>query len=388
MPAVRAVDHLIEHYPHAVRSTGPAGSITLEKHVRIDFVAPAEITYSVDCFRDTRLKIVADVEWPVSPRPARLGWRRPTTDADDSRYVEIVADNSSVLRWSPTGGLPIPDTHREEISLGQLDGQSCELTLRCAGAGVKVGITTFELSFEKEMSQRARAALVGPADPGTRPPFDPDAPASLHAYSPIAMEMTARHRDGLLLDYGAGLPSFHFRNVVTADVMPAPGVDVVLSGDRLPFADETFDGVFSLAVLEHVPDPFKYGRELLRVLREGCELFVEGAFMQGYHAWPHHYFNTTQMGIRQVFAGYAEELACGVLPYQNATLALNEMMQDWLRALPDAVRPEAESMSVAELFAVLRGDPYNNRFSSALSPEADRLISAGVYFHGLKRTPR
>ena len=40
-------------------------------------------------------------------------------------------------------------------------------------------------------------------------------------------------------------------------------------GQALPFADNTFDGVFSINVLEHVPDPARFMAEVARVLAPG-----------------------------------------------------------------------------------------------------------------------
>jgi hypothetical protein len=91
------------------------------------------------------------------------------------------------------------------------------------------------------------------------------------------------------------------------------------------------------------------------------------------------------MGVREVFGKQVEELGCGVQPYQSATLALNQVMADWLSALPTALRSEAESMPLGELIRELRGDPYRNRFTLALGAQTDKLISAGVYFHARKQ---
>lgn len=44
---------------------------------------------------------------------------------------------------------------------------------------------------------------------------------------------------------------------------------VLTSGHELPFPDETFDLVTSFQVLEHVPDPIAYLREIARVTRSG-----------------------------------------------------------------------------------------------------------------------
>jgi SAM-dependent methyltransferase len=352
------------------------------------------LVYAVDCFTDTRLKVEAEIG---SGRADRAG------------SVDVLLGDSVVWRW-PAGSDDVGGRLTADVSLDRYDGESHELTIRCAGNDLELRITTLELSFHKELPDAAKAALVDPVshrplrysrgrhDPpagfvcsqdgslrfSDRRLFDGGKPVSLHPYPPMAMDVIARHRDGLVLDYGAGLPSFHFRDVITADVVDAPGVDVVLDDGRLPFADGTFSAVLSLAVLEHVRDPFEYGAEVLRVLRDDGELYVDTAFIQHYHGWPHHYFNFTQMGLREVFSGRVHELEYGVQPYQSATLALIAVIADWLVALPGHLRAEAEAMPLRDFIAELRGNPYRNRLSSALGPEADRLISAGVYLHARK----
>lgn len=44
-------------------------------------------------------------------------------------------------------------------------------------------------------------------------------------------------------------------------------VDVVAAGDRLPFADDTYDFVFASHVLEHIPDPVAALEDWVRVAR-------------------------------------------------------------------------------------------------------------------------
>jgi SAM-dependent methyltransferase len=48
----------------------------------------------------------------------------------------------------------------------------------------------------------------------------------------------------------------------------------VAVGERLPFAEETFDIVFCLETIEHVTDPHALGAEIMRVLRPGGECMV------------------------------------------------------------------------------------------------------------------
>jgi SAM-dependent methyltransferase len=54
----------------------------------------------------------------------------------------------------------------------------------------------------------------------------------------------------------------------------AAKIDVVASGDRLPFADGSLDFVLSSHVLEHFPDPIRALKEWHRVVRNGGIIFA------------------------------------------------------------------------------------------------------------------
>jgi len=55
---------------------------------------------------------------------------------------------------------------------------------------------------------------------------------------------------------------------------------------ELPFSDNTFDAVFSHAVVEHLSDPIKALKELVRVLKPGGVLGIRDADRAGEIFWP------------------------------------------------------------------------------------------------------
>ncbi|MFN9001249.1 MAG: class I SAM-dependent methyltransferase, partial [Holosporales bacterium] len=85
------------------------------------------------------------------------------------------------------------------------------------------------------------------------------------------------------------------------EYLPYQDPDVFGDGHALPFADDTFDAVFSQAVMEHMRDPYLAAREIARVTKPGGIIYVESAFMQPLHAVPYHFFNTTVWGIEALF---------------------------------------------------------------------------------------
>ena len=131
--------------------------------------------------------------------------------------------------------------------------------------------------------------------------LDPTENVSAHEYDDRALALIERHRDGLVLDCGAGLRSTYYPNVVNYEIVDYDTTDVLGAAERLPFADESFDAVLSLNVLEHVKDPFVAAREIMRVMKPGAELMAVAPFLQPLHGYPHHYYNMTAQGLSNLF---------------------------------------------------------------------------------------
>lgn len=127
---------------------------------------------------------------------------------------------------------------------------------------------------------------------------------SAHAYDDVAARIIeeVRKNGGKVLDCGAGLRSDVDETVICLDVAAFPTVDILAVNQRLPFRDAVFDAVLSLNVLEHVTDPFTSASELVRVLKPHGRLYCCIPFLQPEHGFPHHYFNATRSGLRQLFS--------------------------------------------------------------------------------------
>lgn len=106
---------------------------------------------------------------------------------------------------------------------------------------------------------------------------------SSNNYDPVALSIIEEHSNGLMLDCGAGKRSSYYTNVVNFEVVPYDTTDVLGVGEELPFEDNSFEAVFSLAVLEHVKDPFKCASEISRVMKPGATLYCVVPFLQPLH---------------------------------------------------------------------------------------------------------
>lgn len=122
-------------------------------------------------------------------------------------------------------------------------------------------------------------------------------------------------------------------------------------GEELPFKDNTFDAVLSLAVLEHVRDPFKCAKEIIRVLKPGGELLFSASFMQPYHGYPHHYFNMTPSGARALFEDSLIIEDQTIPIYLHPIRSVSWILRVWLDGLPTELKEKFKSTSVNELLA-------------------------------------
>jgi SAM-dependent methyltransferase len=116
-----------------------------------------------------------------------------------------------------------------------------------------------------------------------------------------------RHLRGRVLDVGCGIGDMlRFRQcTVGVDINQevvswcrAQGLDArVMAPDRLPFADDQFDGVILDNVLEHLSRPESLLREIRRVLARGGTFVVGVPGRRGYDSDPDHkvFYSETEL---------------------------------------------------------------------------------------------
>ena len=209
--------------------------------------------------------------------------------------------------------------------------------------------------------------------------IDTDAVSS-NDYDDHAMALIEKHRDGLILDCGAGRRSVYFGNVVNFEIVAYDTTDVRGVGEVLPFLDNSFDAVFSLSVLEHVKDPFGCAREIVRVLKPGGDLMCAVPLLQPVHGYPHHYYNMTAQGLQNLFRENIEidrhDVYFGVLPIWSLTW----IVQRWAEGLSGPAKQEFLNLKLSDLLDT--GEKYVDRsFVKQLSKEKNfELASATVLF--------
>jgi SAM-dependent methyltransferase len=193
-----------------------------------------------------------------------------------------------------------------------------------------------------------------------------------NAYSPALEALLARLEPGApVLEIGGGDRRRAVAGHLNVEYLPFELADMYADIHHLPFRDEAFELACSQAVFEHVARPFDAARELVRVTRPGGVIFTEVAFLQPVHAVPHHYFNMTAAGVRELFHE-CEVIDEGWFGPLSSTV-------EWLvqaAGLGGKVRPSRLRKIVSDLRQL---DP--------LVSEADlRAVASGV--HVTVRTPQ
>jgi SAM-dependent methyltransferase len=275
--------------------------------------------------------------------------RRATTE--NFSEAAYLAGNPDVARAVAAGGIASGRAHFE--AFGQREGR----LLR-------------DIAAIAPLRARKRARLLAALDlslphaehPGGALDFLTDAlraaagiaPTEAVSANPYDRDVTAlveRHADGLVLDCGAGRRPVYHANVVNLEIAPYDTTDVLGAGEALPFRDGAFDAVISVAVLEHVRDPFRCAAELARVLKPGGELICVVPFLQPQHGYPHHYYNMAPQGLRALFerdlAIERHEVSNGMLPIWS----LAWIVRSWAAGLEGETRQAFLDVRLGDLLA-------------------------------------
>jgi SAM-dependent methyltransferase len=203
-------------------------------------------------------------------------------------------------------------------------------------------------------------------------------------YLPVVTEMIDRLPDGLILDCGAGRRPIYYSNVVNYEIVDYDSTDVIGVGEHLPFTDNAFDGVISVAVLEHVRNPFRCASEICRVLKPGGKLICGVPFLAPLHGYPHHYYNMTGQGLRALFEDQLE-IENHTVPEVNLPIHwLSWTLNCWAAGLTDAAREEFLSLRVSDL--LVQWQHHRSRsWVMELSNEKNFEIALGTMIFARKR---
>ena len=137
--------------------------------------------------------------------------------------------------------------------------------------------------------------------------------------------------DVCIVDIGSGSKRWG-RNVINLDIAPFPNVDIVFDGGELPIRDNAVDGIVSIAVLEHVPNPAAFASEVFRILKGEGQVLVTVPFIQGFHLSPSDYQRYTLCGLDVLFSKF-ERVDSGIDAGPSSALAW--IAREWIAAFAD-----------------------------------------------------
>lgn len=92
-----------------------------------------------------------------------------------------------------------------------------------------------------------------------------------------------------------------------SDVAITKGVSLIADAHDLPFANNVFDLVVAVAVLEHVANPSRVVEEIWRVLKPRGYVYAVTPFLQPVHMGAYDFTRFTHLGHRRLFRMFSEE---------------------------------------------------------------------------------
>jgi SAM-dependent methyltransferase len=263
-----------------------------------------------------------------------------------------------------------------------LDGVEVLVCPRCGATVRRNGAFHFQgLSAEAQREDWLnRLKAVAKRKIGRLYPFAISALSPVYGPERAASFVDTFGADELVCDLGSGTRGYGDR-VVCVDGYGYDNVHVVCDLVALPFADGSIDGIISVAVLEHVPDPATHVAEMLRVLRPGGRVYCYFPFMQAFHASPHDYSRLTMPGLRHLFDAFTD---CEIQVAGGPTSGLLWILQEWLaiagsfgsERLYRALVPLTWALSPLKYIdAVLMKHPAAHTIASGFAIEAAKPVS-------------
>ncbi len=73
---------------------------------------------------------------------------------------------------------------------------------------------------------------------------------------------------------GGGFIKEIYPSIITSDILELPNVDKVFSAEKIPFDNNTLDGIMMLNVFHHIPNPHLFLLEAMRTLKKGRKIVM------------------------------------------------------------------------------------------------------------------
>lgn len=151
-------------------------------------------------------------------------------------------------------------------------------------------------------------------------------------YSQISQKLVKKYLHMKILNVGAGESPLG-KAVITLDKYSQASI----KGDALalPIKTNSVDLILSIAVLEHLKEPYQAIQEMQRVLKKSGEIYIEIPFLQPFHGTPDDYFRASLSGL-QHWCRHFKEIKSGVCVGPGSAVAWIEIeyLRLWLGKIP------------------------------------------------------
>lgn len=202
-------------------------------------------------------------------------------------------------------------------------------------------------------------------------------------YDNDVINLIEKNRNGLILDCGAGNRNKYYKNVINLEIVDYPSTDVLAVGEKLPFKDNSFDAVISIAVLEHVKYPWMCANEILRVLKPGGDLICCVPFLQPLHGYPHHYYNMTAQGLQNLFSPNLEIIKHEVPSSTSPIWTLTWILESYANGLDSKTRSDFINLKISELIQKTE-NLLSKNYVTELSVSKKFELASATVLHGRK----
>lgn len=194
-------------------------------------------------------------------------------------------------------------------------------------------------------------------------------------YSHLPQDLVKRFTGKKILNIGAGKERLG-ESVITLDRLTA--ADIIGDAQNLPIKSSSVDLTISIAVLEHLKEPYRAIQEMERVLKKEGEIYIEIPFLQPYHASPNDYYRATLSGLKHWCRRF-KEVTSGVCVGPGSAVAWLEIeyVKLWFGKIP-------LFGILAELLFRAWSLPlkYLDRF--LIGKSEAHIGASAIYFHGKK----
>lgn len=99
----------------------------------------------------------------------------------------------------------------------------------------------------------------------------------------------------LELGSGAGFIREYLPGIILSDIIPCKGISVVLDGTRIPFSNDSLDGIVMTDVLHHIPHPRSFFSEASRCVKNSGRIVMIEPWMTFFSTMVYNYLHPEPM---------------------------------------------------------------------------------------------